>query len=46
MPLLTRARAAELLEAGDRDGEAVWLLIVKAIEEVQRRERRSAEPVN
>ena len=46
MPWLTRARAAELREVGDRDGEAVWLLIVNAIEEVQRRERRSDEPVS
>ncbi len=32
-------RADELLEAGDMEGEAVWLRIVKAIEELQSQER-------
>ena len=32
-------RADELLEAGDLDGQAVWKRILKAIEELQSRER-------
>ncbi len=32
-------RADERLAAGDMDGEAVWLRIVKAIEELQSQER-------
>ncbi len=32
-------KADERLAAGDMDGEAVWLRIVKAIEELQSKER-------
>ncbi len=32
-------RADERLAAGDMEGEAVWLRIVKAIEELQSKER-------
>ncbi len=32
-------RADELMEAGDMEGEAVWLRIVKAIEELLSEER-------
>ena len=32
-------RADELMEAGDMEGEAVWLRILKAIEELQSKER-------
>ncbi len=32
-------RADELMEAGDMDGEAVWLRIIKAIEELLSEER-------
>ncbi len=32
-------RADELMEAGDMEGEAVWLRIVKAIEELLSKER-------
>ncbi len=32
-------RADELIEAGDMEGEAVWLRIVKAIEELLSEER-------
>ncbi len=32
-------RADELMDAGDMDGEAVWLRIMKAIEELQAEER-------
>ncbi len=31
-------RADEIMEAGDMEGEAVWLRIVKAIEELRQRE--------
>ncbi len=32
-------RADELMDAGDVEGEAVWLRIVKAIEELQSQKR-------
>ena len=32
-------RADELMDAGDMEGEAVWLRIVKAIEELGAREK-------
>ncbi len=32
-------RADELMDAGDMEGEAVWLRIVKAVEELQSEER-------
>ncbi len=32
-------RADKLMDAGDMDGRAVWLRIVKAIEELQSEER-------
>ncbi len=32
-------RADELMDAGDMEGRAVWLRIVKAIEELQSKER-------
>ena len=32
-------RTDELMEAGDMEGEAVWLGIVKAVEELQSQER-------
>ncbi len=35
-------RADECLAAGDMEGEAVWLPIVKAIEELQLKERTAA----
>ena len=38
-PVLAAMRADELMEAGDMEGEAVWLRIVKAIEELQSEER-------
>ncbi len=39
-------RADELLEAGDLDGAAMWRRIIRAIEELQRREPREGEAVN
>ncbi len=36
-------RADEPMEAGDRAGEAVWLRIVKAIEELLAKERPEGE---
>ena len=38
-PILAAMRADELMEAGDMEGEAVWLRIVKAIEELLSEER-------
>ncbi len=39
-------RADELMEAGDMDGRAVWLRIVKAIEELLSVERPAAGAVH
>ena len=39
-------RADELATEGDHDGAATWRAIVRAIEELQRAERRPGEPVN
>ena len=39
-------RADELLDAGDLDGAAVWRRIIRAIEELQRKEPREGEAVN
>lgn len=38
--------ADALLERGDMDGCRVWTRIVKAIEEMERTERKAAEPLN
>ncbi len=38
-PILAAMRADELMETGDMDGRAVWLRIVKAIEELVSEER-------
>ena len=38
-PILAAMRADELMEAGDMEGRAVWLRIVKAIEELLSQER-------
>ncbi len=38
-PIHAAMRADELLEAGDMEGEAVWLRIIKAIEELLSEER-------
>ena len=45
-PIEAAMRADELMEAGDMEGEAVWLRIVKAIEELQSQERPSDEKVH
>ncbi len=39
-------RADELMEAGDMEGRAVWLRIVKAIEELLSKERPEGEKVH
>ncbi len=39
-------RADELMETGDMDGRAVWLRIVKAIEELLAKERPEGEKVH
>ena len=39
VPVLAAMRADELMEAGDMEGEAVWIRIVKAIEELLSEER-------
>ena len=39
-------RADELMEAGDMEGEAVWLRIVKAIEELLSEERPEGAEVH
>ena len=38
-PIEAAMRADELMETGDMDGRAVWLRIVKAIEELLSKER-------
>ncbi len=45
-PIHAAIRADELLEAGDMDGRAVWLRIVKAVEELLSEERPSNEKVH
>ncbi len=39
-------RADELMDAGDMEGRAVWLRIVKAIEELLAKERPEGEKVH
>ncbi len=39
-------RADELMEAGDMEGEAVWLRIVKGVEELLAKERPEGEKVH
>ncbi len=39
-------RADECLAAGDMEGEAVWLRIVKAVEELLAKERPEGEKVH
>ncbi len=38
-PIHAAMRADELMEAGDMEGETVWLRIVKAIEDLLAKER-------
>ena len=40
------ARADGLLDEGDLDGQRVWKAIVKAIEDIQRGERKEGEQIN
>jgi hypothetical protein len=39
-------RADELLDAGDLDGQAVWMRIIKAIEELQSTEKPASAPMH
>ncbi len=45
-PVHAAMRADELMEAGDMEGRAVWLRIVKAIEELLSEERPEGEKVH
>ncbi len=45
-PIEAAMRADELMEAGDMEGEAVWIRIVKAIEELQSEERPGGAEVH
>ncbi len=45
-PIHAAMRADELMEAGDMEGEAVWLRIVKAVEELLAKERPEGEKVH
>ncbi len=36
-------RAAAMLERGDMDGCAVWKRVLRAVEDIQRKERRPGE---
>ena len=45
-PILAAMRADELMDAGDMEGEAMWLRIVKAIEELLSEERPEGEKVH
>ncbi len=45
-PILAAMRADELMETGDMDGRAVWLRIVKAIEELLSEERPEGAEVH
>jgi len=45
-PILAAMRADELMDTGDMEGRAVWLRIVKAIEELMSKERPEGEKVH
>ena len=45
-PIHAAMRADELLKAGDMGGKAVWLRILKAVEELQSKERPEDATVN
>ncbi len=45
-PIHAAMRVDELLDAGDLDGVAVWRRIIRAIEELQRKEPSEGEAVN
>ncbi len=45
-PIHAAMRADELMETGDMEGRAVWLRIVKAIEELLSEERPKGEKVH
>ena len=39
-------RADAMLDRGDMNGAAVWKRIVRAVEEIQRKERHSEDPLH
>lgn len=41
-----RSERRGFLDAGDIDGSAEWKRVLRAIKEIQRKERREGEPVN
>ena len=43
---LAAIRADAMLDEGDLDGQRVWKAVVRAIEELQRGERREGERIN
>ena len=45
-PVHAAMRADAALKAGDRDGHAVWKLILKAVEELQRKAPKPGEAVH
>ncbi len=45
-PIHAAMRADELMEAGDMEGQAVWLRIVKAVEELLSEERPEGEKLH
>jgi hypothetical protein len=45
-PLIAARRCDALLADGDVDGERVWKSILRAVEELQRTERKDGERVN
>ncbi len=45
-PIFAAMRADELLDASDLDGATAWRQIIRAIEELQRKEPRGDEAVN
>ena len=42
-PIHAAMRADELLDKGDIEGRAVWRRVIRAIEELQRKEPREGE---
>ncbi len=45
-PIFAAMQADKLAEAGDRKGRAVWLRVIRTIEELQRTRPRRDEPIH
>ncbi len=45
-PLMAAKRADALLDLGDADGQRVWKGVLRAVQELIRRERNAAERLN